>query len=259
VAETSNSTIRKIDMTTGAITTLAGTAGVSGWNDATGTAALFNRPAGIWGDGINLYVCDEENYVIRKIVLATGAVTTIAGMPNTSGLTDGIGSAARFDDPRAIWGDGTQLYVSQLEATGIRRIALSNFAVTTIPGTAVPGFEDYVTGISGNGAQLFAVDVENTVRTLTPDAAQLPSTSSMSPSTGAAGTTFPVIIKGAGFVPGTTVSAINGNGLSVSSAIATGPGTVIANFTIAPGSVTGPRTVTVATPAGSTNIIFNVQ
>jgi hypothetical protein len=47
------------------ITTLVGTAGVTGNSDGTGTAARFNRPYGITTEGTNLYVADTENYTIR--------------------------------------------------------------------------------------------------------------------------------------------------------------------------------------------------
>jgi len=49
------------------VTTLAGTAGTSGTTDGTGTAALFNSPAGITSDGTSLYVTDNVNHTIRKI------------------------------------------------------------------------------------------------------------------------------------------------------------------------------------------------
>jgi len=65
---TDNHLIRKIVISTGAVTTLAGT-GSSGSADGTGTSASFNRPYGITTDGTNLYVADTWNYLIRKIVL----------------------------------------------------------------------------------------------------------------------------------------------------------------------------------------------
>ena len=52
-----------------AVTTLAGTAGSSGSADGTGTSASFNLPSGVTTDGTNLYVVDQYNHLIRKIVL----------------------------------------------------------------------------------------------------------------------------------------------------------------------------------------------
>ena len=48
------------------VTTLAGT-GSSGSVNGTGTSASFYNPQGITTDGTNLYVADQNNYLIRKI------------------------------------------------------------------------------------------------------------------------------------------------------------------------------------------------
>lgn len=78
VADTSNHTIRKIVISTGAVTTWAGTAGLSGSADGTGSAARFNVPIGLAIDTAgNLYVTDQNYTKVRKITSA-GAVTTLA-------------------------------------------------------------------------------------------------------------------------------------------------------------------------------------
>ena len=51
----------------GSFTAIAGSAGIPGSADGTGTAARFNHPNGITTDGINLYVVDTTNDTIRKI------------------------------------------------------------------------------------------------------------------------------------------------------------------------------------------------
>ena len=78
VADSSNKRIRKIVISTGVVTTLAGS-GSAGSEDGTGTSASFDGPGGIIFDGINLYVADRNNNKIRKIVISTGVVTTLAG------------------------------------------------------------------------------------------------------------------------------------------------------------------------------------
>ena len=75
-------------------------------------------------DGINLYVVDNEfsgGGRIRKIVIATGGVTTLAGdgMP---GFLDGTGIAAQFDNAEGITTDGTNLYVADGDNNRIRQI-----------------------------------------------------------------------------------------------------------------------------------------
>lgn len=126
--------IRKIVITTSAVTTLAGaTLGTSGSTDGTGTAAKFALPRGITTDGTNLYVADTGNSTVRKIVIATGAVTTLAG--GTFGSTDGMGSAAQFYSPTGITTDGTNLYVADRLNTTIRKIVIAEGSVTTLAGT----------------------------------------------------------------------------------------------------------------------------
>ena len=122
VTEFTNKLIRKIVISTGAVTTLAGVAGVNGSADGTGTAATFASPEGVTTDGTNLYVADTYNQTIRKIVISTGVVSTIAGMTGNNGFADGIGNAARFNFPEGITTDGTSLYVSDSSNNTIRKI-----------------------------------------------------------------------------------------------------------------------------------------
>jgi sugar lactone lactonase YvrE len=88
VADSGNGNIRKISAA-GIVTTLAGTAGESGYADGMGAAARFQLPKRLAVDGIgNVYVVDTCSNTIRKIS-PTGAVTTLAGKGGSSpDLTD---------------------------------------------------------------------------------------------------------------------------------------------------------------------------
>ena len=138
VADFGNHTIRKLVVSTGAVTTIAGTAGMSGSTDGMGAVARFNGPAGVAADGAgNLYVADSGNHTIRKVVVSTGAVTTIASTAGMTGITDGTGAVARFYYPYGIAADGADnLYVADTGNHTIRKVVLSTGAVTTIAGTA---------------------------------------------------------------------------------------------------------------------------
>lgn len=177
VADTSNHTIRMIVIATGAVTTLAGSAGSFGSTDGTGTAARFQNPHGITTDGTNLYIANSGNHTIRKIVIATGVVTTLAGDPITADSTDGIGTAARFNYPYGITTDGTNLYVVDGSNHTIRKIVIATTAVTTLAGSAlVTGATDgtgsaarfnYPYGITTDGTNLYITDKNNhTIRKL---------------------------------------------------------------------------------------------
>ena len=136
VADTGSHTIRQIS-TAGLVTTFAGTAGASGSDNATGTAARFSSPQGVALDSSgNVYVADTGNHLIRKID-NTGAVTTLAGSSGNSGSTDGAGATARFSSPEGIATDTTgNLYVADVGNHTIRKIVISSGVVTTLAGTA---------------------------------------------------------------------------------------------------------------------------
>jgi len=137
------------------VSTLAGKSGIAGFNNATGTAATFNFPNGITTDGTNLYLADSANNAIRKIVISTGVVTTLAGAASP-GAGDGIGTAAAFNNPRGITTDGTYLYVADTGNNAIRKILISTGDVSTI----VPGSAGFLqpAGITFDGTNLYVSD-----------------------------------------------------------------------------------------------------
>jgi sugar lactone lactonase YvrE len=142
-------------LSTGAVTTIAGTAGVTGGMDGTGPAAQFNLPYDVVADNAgNLYVTDTYNSTIRMLVLSTGAVTTIAGTASKQGTSDGMGAAAQFDIPEGVTTDGAgNLYIADAGSGAIRMLALSTAAVTTIAGA-----QNYSGSLDGTGtaAQFYA-------------------------------------------------------------------------------------------------------
>ncbi|MDR7307696.1 hypothetical protein [Rhodoferax saidenbachensis] len=171
VVDSGNVTIRKVVIATGVVTTLAGTAGSSGSADGTGAAARFFSPTVITTDGINLYVADASNHTIRQVVIATGAVSTLAGTAGSGGSTDGTGAAARFFNPKGISTDGTYLYVADTDNHAIRRVVIATGVVTTLAGTAgSSGSTDGAgaaarfklpRGITTDGTNLYVADTDN--------------------------------------------------------------------------------------------------
>jgi hypothetical protein len=171
VADTGNSTIRKIDIASGLVSTLTGSAGTSGSTDGTGTAALFQAPCGITTDGTNLYVADTGNNTIRKVVISTGVVTTLAGSAGVPGSADGTGTAATFNLPFGVTSDGTNLYVADTGNNTIRKVVISTGVVSTLAGIAgVPGSADGTGtaatfhtpyGVTTDGTSLFVADTGN--------------------------------------------------------------------------------------------------
>ncbi len=136
VADTGNSTIRKVDIASELVSTLTGTAGITGFDDGPLATARFYHPAGIALSGTSLYVADTGNSIIRKIDIVTGTVSTLAGSPTGTGSTDGTGTAARFNQPADITTDGTSLYVTDTGNSTIRKIDIASGVVTTLAGSA---------------------------------------------------------------------------------------------------------------------------
>jgi len=188
VVDTVNCTIRKVTPA-GVVSTLAGTPGVAGSSDGTGSAAQFNYPAGIAVDSAgNLYVADTFNSTIRKITPA-GGVTTLAGLaptaavpsPENSGSANGTGAAARFNFPRGVAVDGADnVYVADTLNSTVRKITPAGVVTTlagnpaqtpqTLDGTGAAALFDYPFGIAVNSAgSIWVADTSGqTIRAVTP-------------------------------------------------------------------------------------------
>ncbi|EOD23182.1 hypothetical protein EMIHUDRAFT_349742, partial [Emiliania huxleyi CCMP1516] len=174
VADSSGNQIRRVEVATGAVTTLAGS-GENGDADGVGEAAQLCYPAGIAvsPDGSALFVADVDNHKIRRVEVATGAVTTIAGSGD-AGDTDGVGEAAQFSYPYgvAISPDSSGLFVGDCSNHKIRRVEVATGAVTTFAGRGDEGDADgvgdaaqfaspYGVAISPDGGALFVADSGN--------------------------------------------------------------------------------------------------
>ncbi|NBO71901.1 hypothetical protein EBV26_15705, partial [bacterium] len=136
IADTGNHTIRKV--VSSIVTNVAGNI-TPAFRDGTGSAADFSSPEGIVVDSnaTNLYIADTGNHRIRKIVIATGVVTTVAGT-GVAGFADGAGNAATFSSPKNldITADGT-IYVADFGNKKIRIISPTGVVSTPTWGNLV--------------------------------------------------------------------------------------------------------------------------
>jgi sugar lactone lactonase YvrE/thiol-disulfide isomerase/thioredoxin len=181
LADTDNHTIRKIVVSTGAVTILAGLAGSPGDADGTGSVARFNNPSGVAVDSAgNIYVADTMNNTLRKVTVS-GVVGTLAGSAGTAGSIDGKGTSAQFHGPQGLTIDaGSNLYVADTNNHTIRKVALSTGVVTTFAGLAgSSGSADgvgslarfnYPSGVAVDAAgNLYVADTDNhTIRAVSP-------------------------------------------------------------------------------------------
>ena len=144
IAEVGNHVIRKVDGDTGIITTVAGTgaAGYSGDGGAA-TAAQLNGPYGITTDRSgNVYWTEFSNFVVRKLDVETGMISTFAGTGSSGFSGDGgLATAAQF---RAPWGlvrrAFDNLYITQFDQHVVRKLDARTGIITTIAGTGVENY-----------------------------------------------------------------------------------------------------------------------
>lgn len=176
-SQSTSAIIRKIS-SAGTVSTLAGS-GSFGAVDATGTQASFRGPRHLATDsGGNVFVADSGNGLLRKIS-STGAVTTIAGLIDAPGSSDGSGDNARFIQPDALAIDSTgALYVG--DGTVVRKgqqalaptIATQPQSQTVTSGSGVtfsvtvsafpdPTYQWFLNGTAINGATAASYSITN--------------------------------------------------------------------------------------------------
>ena len=142
VADFQNSTVRQVTPS-GIVTTLAGSPGLSGTLNGTGSSARFYNPTGLALDGSgNIYVADYGDHTIRKLSVS-GSVTTFAGFPGTSGTADGTGSTARFFFPEGVATDTSgNVYISDQRNNTIRKITPGGVVTTLAGSPGISGTSD---------------------------------------------------------------------------------------------------------------------
>ena len=143
IADVGNHRIRKIIAATGIITTIAGTGtfGFSGDGGLATNATLWS-PVNVAIDGDdNLYIADFSNHRIRKIIAATGIITTIAGTGVAGSAGDGgLAINAQIDSPYSVAVDTDgNVYIGDASHR-IRKIIAATGIITTIAGTGYFGF-----------------------------------------------------------------------------------------------------------------------
>ena len=143
IADRGNHVIRRIDASTGIITTVAGS-GVQGYTGDGGPASLaqLSRPYGVAVDREdNLLFSDYGNYVIRRVDSATGVITTIAGTGDRGYSGDGgPATAAQLKSPCGLALDAVgNLFIADSSNYVIRRIDAVTGIITTVAGRGVSG------------------------------------------------------------------------------------------------------------------------
>jgi sugar lactone lactonase YvrE len=168
VADSGNAVVRAVSLASSTVATFAG-ARSSGADNGAGSVARFSGPQGLAVDAHAVYVADTGNHVIRKIVLPSGEVTTLAGAVGTPGMADGALTEARFNQPQALALDATGdlLFVADTQNRAIRRIDLHAGKVSTVvferkTGDAFAGF-DAPSGLAVDEGHLYVSDYNDDI------------------------------------------------------------------------------------------------
>ena len=134
LSDENNDILRKINLTTGILTTIAGIHGTpgSGGDGGAATAATFNHPDGIVANAGQLYIADFGNNKIRVINLSTGIVTTAVGNGTAGFAGDGspaTSASVEIDGPAGVLLDPSgNLYIADFTNDRIREVGYNNHA-----------------------------------------------------------------------------------------------------------------------------------
>lgn len=138
-----NAAIRKVDASTGIISTVAGTGtpGYSG-DGGLGIAAQMREPNDCFLDGNGgLLIADIQDQRVRKLDLKTGVIDTFAGDGQKLRRGDGGPAVqASLMGPRAVCMDAIgNTYVAEREGNGVRKIDKAGI-ISTFAGTGAMGY-----------------------------------------------------------------------------------------------------------------------
>jgi hypothetical protein len=212
IADSSNNRIRMVTAATGYLSTVAGsgtgcsssTPGCGDGGFATASGADLSFPTGIALDGVgNLYIADQGENRIRKVTVATGYLSTVAGSgsrcsSSTAACGDGgsaTASGADLGDPQGVAIDSAgNLYIADNFNSRVRKVTAATGYISTVAGTgafcgytacgdggsATASGADFAypqaVAIDGAGNLYIADDGLNRIRKVTATAATVPFT-----------------------------------------------------------------------------------
>lgn len=149
IADQGNNRIRRVNVTTGVITSVAGNGNLGSSGDGGAAAqATLNTPFGVAVDqNDNIYIADSYNLVVRKVDATTGNISTYAGngtacIPQIAACGDGgPATSAQITQPTSVSVDGAgNLFITDFFGQRVRRVDAATQTITTTAGTGFAGF-----------------------------------------------------------------------------------------------------------------------
>jgi sugar lactone lactonase YvrE len=159
IADPGSATIRRVDVTTGVVTTVAGGADVNdagsehGDGGAATSAYLYDPAYLVLDTAGDIFVTTVYDYTIREISAATGLISTVAGTQGSLGYTGngGLATSATLNYPaQAAFDSSGNLYIADSGNSVVRKVSTAGI-ITTFAGNGTSGY-------SGDGEA--AVDAE---------------------------------------------------------------------------------------------------
>jgi len=134
----------QVHVSSGGISTYAGNgSGTYAGDGGPATSASLKNPEGITtATNGDVYICDSDNHVIRKVSAATGIITTVAGNGSPGFSGDGGSATAaklKFPEDVAVAGNG-DLFIADTGNHVIRKVTAATGIITTVAGNGAPGY-----------------------------------------------------------------------------------------------------------------------
>jgi hypothetical protein len=146
IASFNQNRVFKVTASTGVITVVAGSGsqGYAGDGVVGGAAnaSLYHPFAVAVDSGLNVYIADQYNCVIRKVTTAN-TITTIAGIAGSCGYSGdtGKGTAAEIYYPQGVGVDSSgDLFIGDYNNCVVRKLVLSTNIITTYAGNHTCGY-----------------------------------------------------------------------------------------------------------------------
>ncbi len=161
IADSDSNRVRKVTVSTGIISTIAGTGSASYSGDnGQATSAAINHPTGIAVDSIgtsyllifsfdfyfntyvgDVYIAEQYSDVVRKVTTLTSIITTIAGTGtgDFSGDNGAATSAALYGPFRVTLDLSGNVYIADTYNNRIRKVTVSTGIISTLAGSGTSG------------------------------------------------------------------------------------------------------------------------
>jgi len=164
ITDTDNHRIRKVTAAAGTISTIVNTSGHQ--TDVThplgdggaATAATLNSPCSVFlNSALDLFIADTNNHRIRKVTVATGIISTVAGTFGGGGYSGdgGAATSAQLNNPYGVWLDAAgNLFIADAANNRIRKVTAATGNITTIVNTAGTA------GYAGDGGAATAARID---------------------------------------------------------------------------------------------------